>query len=466
MSRARERTTIQMMGAELLETHPEVEDLLRAHDGRAQAPLPTRERASEAAFAAGLLTTVGALALLAPASGTVRDVGLATLALVVLYTVAERVHFSIGAGTGSAAQLAFVPMLVLAPPALVPLLVVAALNLSRIPEFLRGRAHPDRALLTLGDAWFAVGPAAVLTLFAPGELGLEDWWVYALCLVAQLGFDAASSAGREWLASGVAPGLQFRLLGLVFAIDAALTPLALLTAGVAVEEPLALLAAVPLLGLLARLAHERERRIEHALSLSDAYRGSALLMGEMLEADDEYTGGEHSKGVVALALAVGRELDLDPRARRELEFGALLHDVGKLRTPDEIINTDGPLDDLEWEIIRRHPADGQEMLDRIGGVLSEVGLVVRGHHERWDGGGYPDGISGEAIPLASRIISACDAFNAMTTDRSYRAAMPLADAVSELRSCAGTQFDPVVVAAVCAVVERQTPAPLHAVLVA
>jgi putative nucleotidyltransferase with HDIG domain len=186
----------------------------------------------------------------------------------------------------------------------------------------------------------------------------------------------------------------------------------------------------------------------------------------MLEADDEYTGGEHSKGVVMLALTVGRELGLDARESRELEFGSLLHDIGKLRTPDEIINKPGKLTEEEWAIIKRHPEDGQQMLDRIGGVLAEVGLVVRHHHERWDGAGYPDGIAGEDIPLAARIICACDAYSAMTTNRSYRAAMPVADAVAELRKCTSTQFDPQVVEALVAVVEREAPAPLSVLLAA
>jgi HD-GYP domain-containing protein (c-di-GMP phosphodiesterase class II) len=98
------------------------------------------------------------------------------------------------------------------------------------------------------------------------------------------------------------------------------------------------------------------------------------------------------------------------------------------------------------------------MLDRIGGVLTEVGLVVRHHHERWDGAGYPDGILGEEIPIAARIICACDAYSAMTTDRSYRAAMPSEEAIAELWTCAGTQFDPRVVEAVVAVLRREIPA--------
>ena len=182
-------------------------------------------------------------------------------------------------------------------------------------------------------------------------------------------------------------------------------------------------------------------------------------MGEMLEADDAYTGGEHSQGVVAMAIAVGRELDLAGRDQRNLEFGSLLHDIGKLRTPNEIINKPGKLTEEEWAIIRRHPADGQDMLDRIGGVLADVGVIVRGHHERWDGGGYPDGLVGEQIPLAARIICVCDSYSAMTTTRSYRAGMPVEQALAELRRCAGAQFDPAVVEAFVATLGHGAPQP-------
>jgi putative nucleotidyltransferase with HDIG domain len=228
---------------------------------------------------------------------------------------------------------------------------------------------------------------------------------------------------------------------------------------------LAIACVLPLMALLVAFARERRERIDNALALSIAYRGTALLMSDVLEADDAYTGGEHSHGVVALALAVGDVLGLDARARRNLEFGALLHDVGKIRVADEIINKPGPLSDDEFTIVRRHPVDGQEMLERIGGVLAEVGLIVRHHHERWDGGGYPDGIQGEAIPLGARIICACDAYSAMTTDRPYRAAMPVDEALAELRRGTGTQFDPAVVEAVMATVAQHAgPRPARALL--
>jgi HD-GYP domain-containing protein (c-di-GMP phosphodiesterase class II) len=123
--------------------------------------------------------------------------------------------------------------------------------------------------------------------------------------------------------------------------------------------------------------------------------------------------------------------------------------------PKEIINKPGPLDDSEWEIMRRHTVEGQQLLDQIGGFMREVGTIVRASHERFDGGGYPDGLVGEAIPFEARVVACCDAFSAMTTDRSYRRARPVSAAIAELRACSGSQFDPQVVAALVTVVERR-----------
>jgi HD-GYP domain-containing protein (c-di-GMP phosphodiesterase class II) len=119
----------------------------------------------------------------------------------------------------------------------------------------------------------------------------------------------------------------------------------------------------------------------------------------------------------------------------------------------EILNKPASLTDEEMAIVQKHTLEGEDMLSRIGGVLGDVGSVVRSHHERFDGKGYPDGLEGEQIPLASRVIACCDAFNAMTTDRVYRAAMPAEAAVAELRSEAGAQFDPEVVEALVGIVE-------------
>jgi putative nucleotidyltransferase with HDIG domain len=242
----------------------------------------------------------------------------------------------------------------------------------------------------------------------------------------------------------------------LYAVDVALTPIAFLVALAQPERPWAVLAIIPLLGILAFFARERDARMRSLAELNAAYRGTALVLGDVVEADDGYTG-EHCRDVVDLAVAVGRRLGLRADRIRNLEFGALLHDVGKVAVPKAIINKPGELDAEEWAVIRRHTIEGQRMLEQVGGFMREVGVIVRSHHERWDGGGYPDGLVAEAIPLESRIIACCDAWNAMTTTRSYRAAMSRDVATQELLANAGSQFDPDVVVAMLAVVGASAP---------
>jgi putative nucleotidyltransferase with HDIG domain len=146
--------------------------------------------------------------------------------------------------------------------------------------------------------------------------------------------------------------------------------------------------------------------------------------------------------VVTLALRLADAMGLDSHQRRNVEFGALLHDIGKIAVPKEIINKPGPLTDDEWVVIKTHTVEGERMLQRVGGVLGEVGRIVRSSHERWDGDGYPDGLKGDEIPIEACIVACCDAFDAMTTTRSYRRAMPLEDALAELEDGAGSQFHP------------------------
>jgi len=169
-----------------------------------------------------------------------------------------------------------------------------------------------------------------------------------------------------------------------------------------------------------------------------------------LDARDHYTGS-HSEAVVELAGKVARRLGLGRREVGEVEQVALLHDVGKIGIPDSVLQKPGPLDGLEWDLMRQHSALGARIVASIGS-LAHLAPAVRAEHERWDGGGYPDGLAGEAIPLAARIILATDAFHAMTSDRPYRRAMPLEAAVAELKRGAGSQFDPRVTAALVAVV--------------
>ena len=133
-------------------------------------------------------------------------------------------------------------------------------------------------------------------------------------------------------------------------------------------------------------------------------------------------------------------------------MAALLHDVGKIAIPKEILNKPSRLTEEEFELMKTHTVEGQALLDRIGGRLARIGSIVRSCHERWDGRGYPDGMMGEEIPLSARIVFCCDAYSAMTTDRPYRRAMSVGEAVEELRANAGTQFEPRIVDAVVGVV--------------
>jgi two-component system, cell cycle response regulator len=154
--------------------------------------------------------------------------------------------------------------------------------------------------------------------------------------------------------------------------------------------------------------------------------------------------GEHLHDVAKLALGVGQELGMGPEDLDEVARAAELHDVGKVAIPDAILNKPGPLDDSEWNFMRRHTIIGERIL-LSAPALRPVARLVRSSHERWDGGGYPDGLAGEDIPLGARIVAVCDAFDAMTTDRPYRRRMSDAAALAELRANAGTQFDPRVV---------------------
>jgi PAS domain S-box-containing protein len=164
-----------------------------------------------------------------------------------------------------------------------------------------------------------------------------------------------------------------------------------------------------------------------------------------LDARDHYTGA-HSEAVVDLSRAVALRLDLSEPKVEEVTQTALLHDIGKVGIPDSVLLKAGPLTELEWELMREHPAIGARIVSGLK-PLAHLAPAVRAEHERWDGGGYPDGLSGTAIPVASRITFACDAYHAMISDRPYRKSLGHETATERLQNNAGSQFDPDVVSA-------------------
>jgi HD-GYP domain-containing protein (c-di-GMP phosphodiesterase class II) len=294
----------------------------------------------------------------------------------------------------------------------------------------------------------------VFAIAAAGRPDGHDWPIYLLALAAQFVFDFAASSVREHLNDGASLRDQLRECRWVYGVDTALAAPGLALAFAAASRPWLILLVLPIIGLMAVFAQEARARDDYVIELGRAYRGTALVLGNVVEADDTYTG-VHSEDVVDISVAVAKQMRLRPGALRNVEFGALLHDVGKITVPKEIINKPGPLDDDEWVIMRQHTIEGQRLLDQIGGFMEDVGVIVRASHERFDGGGYPDGLAGREIPLEARIICCCDAFSAMTTDRAYSKARPAAVALEELRRCSGAQFDPAVVAAVITVVEER-----------
>ena len=165
----------------------------------------------------------------------------------------------------------------------------------------------------------------------------------------------------------------------------------------------------------------------------------------------------HTEEVVRLAVAVAAELGLDLEAVRNVELGAVLHDIGKVRVPESILNKPGKLTEAEWKVMKTHPEVGEHILRPIQS-LQAILPIVRHHHERWDGAGYPEGLAGRAIPLGARIVAVCDAYRAMTEDRPYRVALSAAEARRRLLEGAGSQFDAECVSALLMALERQESA--------
>jgi hypothetical protein len=182
------------------------------------------------------------------------------------------------------------------------------------------------------------------------------------------------------------------------------------------------------------------RRIEMAAQLEHNYEKTIEALVSALEARDPYTQ-MHTGRIRDLAMALAGSLQLPGDERRALRLGAILHDVGKIGVPDSILLKPGPLTEEEWEVMRTHPVVGERMLRGMDFLASAL-PIIRHHHERWDGTGYPDGLAGDRIPRGARIVAVCDAFDAMTSNRPYRRALDSSEACRELLAQAGRQFDP------------------------
>jgi HD-GYP domain-containing protein (c-di-GMP phosphodiesterase class II) len=414
------------------------------------------QRESESQHLASIgLTGLLAAGFLAAAFGALllpshRQFSLVALfSAVAAYAIASRVQVEFPGFVAIPTEAIFVVMWFVLPLRAIPLAVCAAVLLGRLPEVLRHKMPPDRLALYMASCWYSVGPALVLYLAGAHGPRWRDAPFYVAAIAAQFVFDFIPPFLLTRSVVAVSLLDDLRSAALAYSFDLVLAPLGLLAAFPAYHHPAALLLLMPMVLIVARVGREREQKNDKVLELKNAYQGTSYLLGDMIEADDAYTGS-HSRDVVELVLAVSERLGLDADEQRMAEFTALLHDVGKVRIPPEIINKPGPLDAEERALMNTHTILGQEMLERAGGLLGEVGPLVRSCHEHWDGNGYPDRLAGEDIQLVARIVCTCDAWSAMTSDRSYRRALSLEEATAELRSCAGTQFDPRVVDALVA----------------
>jgi hypothetical protein len=323
------------------------------------------ERQLFAALAPAVLFAAAVAALLIRATPVSLDLVRVSACLLVLW-LAEYVRIDLPFGYTVPTQLGLVPLWFAAPPALVPLLVMAAIGAHDLSDVVRGKLRASRLITVPANAAYVVAPAAVFVVagVAPQHAGIP---LLAAALGAQFALDFVLSALRQSLDRSASLSAQLSETW-VYMVDAGLSCVALVVAEQFTHSPLAVLALLPLLAIFRVFSRERRARLESLLELRDAYRGTALVLRDVVEADDGYTG-RHCQSVVALALAVGEELGLDAHRMRNLEFGALLHDVGKISIPKDIINKPGKLDPREWMLVKTHTVEGQRMLDRVGGSM-------------------------------------------------------------------------------------------------
>lgn len=309
---------------------PETERLMTETDAQRSQRLPPRELLVEGVLAALLLAGMLALAVLAPADRAF-NLPLAA-AFVGGYVVLHRLEFRVGAGNFTPTELLVVPMLLLLPTPVVPLLVALATMSANAAEVVRGRRAANRLLLAFNDAGFALTPAIVLVALGAQTPDWDLWPAYLAALAAQFAADFVRDPARAWLGCGVSPRVVAPELVEAHRVDAMLAPAGLLVAFAAIDAPAAVLLILPLLKLFQGFAAQHDERVEQSIELGRAYRGTALLLGDLLEADDAYTG-HRTQDVVELSLRVAARLGVSEEVRRDTELGALVHDIGKLAIP-------------------------------------------------------------------------------------------------------------------------------------
>lgn len=210
------------------------------------------------------------------------------------------------------------------------------------------------------------------------------------------------------------------------------------------------------IGELYRLERSRNAELESVLqSLQETYLATMKSLATVIEAKDQTTRG-HLDRTQVFGLALANRIDPELAASPTLGYGFFLHDIGKVGIPEHILCKAGPLSVDEWMVMRNHPVIGAQIVAPIA-FLADTVELIRHHHERFDGSGYPDGLRGQSIPLGSRIFAVADSFDAMTSDRPYRGSIGIDRALEELRNGAGSQFDPGVVGAFVNMVETQSP---------
>jgi len=265
--------------------------------------------------------------------------------------------------------------------------------------------------------------------------------------------DAARAQTRQRIQKIVLLTLTFALCGVLALVSLFTRPIRQLAGGMDrvcrgesdIELPVT---SADELGLLTRRFNTMAAQIEtqrHSLQqssseLETSYNDIVRILAAALDARDNYTYG-HSTRVAHFALGIGKELGMESEALHELEMACLLHDIGKIKVPDAILNKEGRLSTEEYRLIIAHPEHGAEILS-LSGSLHKYIPAVRHHHERYDGKGYPDGLSGDAIPLHAQIVALADTYDAMTIDRPYRPGREDAEAAAEILACRGSQFNP------------------------